>query len=314
MVTGLYAALAASASVFIGILTALLASDLSNLRAEQSRINRRIKTIDARLQSLDDQFQTLQDRVNEVADHLQAQQLQDEAETEVDEFIEEYVGEEFNIPPEDLSGERLQNEFLAFLDQNELNQFQLQELQENLDEIETKLSRSQSPSFLTEPMLSAPISNPEVSAMYDQIDHQWRIHNEERYNRDFRQFVQTVTEIRSLQRERQRLKQRYESLDPSEIKNTLKASVVTIGLSIGFPLLVYFLRVTLEEPLTDLPMYFETSSVFGLWVIGLGWVFNHLWGKLKDDSEDLDDEPELSINEDMEDVPSDADSSGDGSE
>ncbi len=39
MVTGFYAALAAAVSVFIGILTALLKSNLSNLKANENRLS-----------------------------------------------------------------------------------------------------------------------------------------------------------------------------------------------------------------------------------------------------------------------------------
>lgn len=66
MVTGFYAALAGAASVFIGILTALLASNLSNLNAQRERINRRIDAIDARIRSLDDRHQDIQSEIDEI--------------------------------------------------------------------------------------------------------------------------------------------------------------------------------------------------------------------------------------------------------
>jgi hypothetical protein len=52
MPAGLYAALATSASVFIGILTALLVSNLSNLKSERRWITRRLEGIDAKLRGV----------------------------------------------------------------------------------------------------------------------------------------------------------------------------------------------------------------------------------------------------------------------
>lgn len=52
MPVAFYASLAASASIFIGILTALLISNLNNTKAELTQIEFRIKAINARLQSL----------------------------------------------------------------------------------------------------------------------------------------------------------------------------------------------------------------------------------------------------------------------
>jgi len=62
MPTDLYAALATSASVFLGILTALLVSDLSNLKSERSWISRQIEGFDAKLQGLNQERVAIEDK------------------------------------------------------------------------------------------------------------------------------------------------------------------------------------------------------------------------------------------------------------
>jgi hypothetical protein len=66
MLSGFYAALATSASVFIGILTALLANNLSNLKAERHWINRRLEEIDAKLRGLDSEQTDIEDKTHTI--------------------------------------------------------------------------------------------------------------------------------------------------------------------------------------------------------------------------------------------------------
>jgi len=66
MPAGFYAALATSASVFIGILTALLVSNLSNLKAERHWINRRIEEIDAKLRGLDSEQTDIENKTHNI--------------------------------------------------------------------------------------------------------------------------------------------------------------------------------------------------------------------------------------------------------
>ena len=99
MVTGLYASLAASASVFIGILTAILASRVSNLKSERNQIEHRIETIDARLESLDEQRAELEEHIEEILELWEHEDELEYARKRVNEFIETYVGDEFTANP-----------------------------------------------------------------------------------------------------------------------------------------------------------------------------------------------------------------------
>lgn len=66
MFSGFYTALATLASVFIGILTALLVSNLSNLKSERHWINRRIEEIDAKLCSLEREQTEIEDKTHNI--------------------------------------------------------------------------------------------------------------------------------------------------------------------------------------------------------------------------------------------------------
>ncbi|MCU4971131.1 hypothetical protein OB955_00060 [Halobacteria archaeon AArc-m2/3/4] len=61
MTVGLYSALAASASVFIGILTALLVNNLVKLKSEKDLVERRIESLDSRIQGLKQEKNALEE-------------------------------------------------------------------------------------------------------------------------------------------------------------------------------------------------------------------------------------------------------------
>lgn len=291
MVTGFYAALASSASVFIGILTALLTSNLSNLQSEQAHIKRRVRSIDSRLENLDDQRDEFQETVENIRDHWNEQEQQEEAEEQVDQFIEQHVGEEFEIAPEDLNPEIIQREFRQFLGEGELSQYQEAALQERYEDIESQLE--------TSPLGVGPIPNvtpdAEIIAMNRQIEAQWDVHTNQRFNRNYRQWIQTLTEMNALRDERQELVDRYSSLDPSRIRDSLKAGIVTILLSVGIPLATYLAHtlVSIETAF----YWIEPLLVFVLWAIGLGYVFDHIRKQIGEETDELPEEPDVGIDE-----------------
>ncbi len=135
-----YDALAASASVFIGILTALLISNLSTRKTARERIARRITAINARVESLASRRDRLRenlDRIEEVWDN----RAQQDAKEDIEDFIDRYVGSDFIAPIENINQRVLLQELADYLDWEveELNQYHKEELQSRLAEIEAKL-------------------------------------------------------------------------------------------------------------------------------------------------------------------------------
>lgn len=66
MIVGLYSALAASASVFIGILTALLVNNLANLKSEKDLLERRVESLDSRMQGLQQEKENLEEYTSNI--------------------------------------------------------------------------------------------------------------------------------------------------------------------------------------------------------------------------------------------------------
>lgn len=209
MVTGLYASLAASASVFIGILTALLASNISTHKAERNRITYRIRSIDARLQELDDKREELEDVIEDI--------------------------------------------YLTWIDEQRTEE--------------------------------------------DHEDTDWYIHEREEYNRNQQEWLRTKTEIRSLQREQEKLVNRHDALDSSRIRETLKASVLTVLLTVVAPSIGYLAHVVGVPGIETSLWWIEPVIVFFLWAVGLSYVFCHLRDKLNEGFGDLPEEPEIEFTE-----------------
>lgn len=295
MVTGLYASLAASASVFIGVLTAILASKVSNLKSERNQIEHRIETIDARLESLEDQRKELEEHIEDI---LQLWEHEDELEyarEQVREFIEKYVDDEFTADPESLTFEDVTEAYADFAGKSKIDirtdEYILDELEERSDDIKQELEGRSS---ITAEADIGP--DADAAATYRQTEAQQRIHQREEYNRYQHRWHQTKTELQSLQTERYRLDSRYSSLDSSPITSTLRVGVGTIILSVVFPSVAYLLR-EMEVTIIELQPWVEPTLIFSSWVIGLTLIFYHLYKELSEDPDKLPNEPDVDIDE-----------------
>ncbi|WP_188979289.1 hypothetical protein [Halocalculus aciditolerans] len=294
MVTGLYGALAASASVFIGILTALLTSKLTSLSSERNRIDRRVRAIDARLRGLRDRKERLNEKLENIEEMWEDQEQREKAEEQVEDFIENYVGDEFQEDPDEVEPMEVHGAFADFLgvDIADLNDFHTEQLQERYEDVLNKLQPTGG-LFQPAQLPDVPV-DAEVQAAYDQIDHQWQIHNREQYNQNERQWIQTNTEIRGLRRERQKLVDRFNAIDTAQLWGTLRASAVAIILTVFVPLLMYLLRET-ELTFIPAPVAVEAVLVFVIWALGLGYVLYHIRAQISDEdsTEGLPDEPDI---------------------
>lgn len=124
-----YDALAASASVFIGILTALLISNLSTMTTARGRIARRITAIDARCENLN--------HIEEVWETREQQDIKER----VEDFIDQHVGSDFIAPIEHINHGYLLEKLANYLEceVEDLNQYHEDSLQNRMAEIETEL-------------------------------------------------------------------------------------------------------------------------------------------------------------------------------
>lgn len=143
------------------------------------------------------------------------------------------------------------------------------------------------------------LTDSSIIASNRQIEHQWQIHTEERYNRNYRRWIQTMTQIRSLQDERKRLLSRHESLNPSRIRESIRVAVVTIILSVGVPVFAYLLRVSNLVTYSSRQPWIEPTTVFIIWAVGLIYVFKHLSSQLTEDGGNIPNEPEIRLDEEI---------------
>lgn len=248
MVTGFNAALAGAASVFIGILTALLVSNISNTRTEQAQILHRIKTIDSRLESLDEQREELEDQIEDVLWAMEKEDLEEDAEVRVSEFIEECVGDEYSPDPHSVDLESATKAFADFegIDEKEVqtNEFLADEIEDRLDEIRCKIGGpSQSTTANVQP-------SPEQVAAQQQMDIQRRIHQREQHNNFQNRWHQTKSDIQALQNERAKLTPRFEAIGTTE-ENLLRAISLASIFSVVLPLIAYWIRDYSKRPSMD---------------------------------------------------------------
>ncbi|QZP38544.1 hypothetical protein [Halobaculum magnesiiphilum] len=293
MVTGLYAALASAASVFIGILAALLASNLANLSTQRERVEKRIEAIDARLENLDTQYQQFREEMEEIREEEEAIEARQTAEDDVDSFIDSYVGSEWNPDADSVSKTEMEAALRGFLNEAP-NEYHYEELERRIDDVRDELE----PTGLMGPTPSIP-PDAAIIASNNQIEHEWKIHRNQRFNRAYRRWIQTMTEIRSLQGERTKLVNRHESLDPRQYRNTLAAVAAPIVFSVGVPLLFYFFRA-IDRTILQLQPWVEPTIVGASWVIGLFVVLYHLWQEVSEDRIELPESPDTELDGDTE--------------
>ncbi|WP_418284879.1 hypothetical protein [Halorubrum sp. DTA46] len=294
MVTGFYAALAGAASVFIGILTALLASNISNRRSEQTQLIHRIKAIDSRLQSLDEQRQDLENQIDRVRRAMEHEDLENDATERVSQFIDDYVGNEFSPKPTAIDLEDVIDAFANYEgdDTKEIkaDEYLTDELDGRLDEIKRELG-GRSPYAEADIQPSA-----EQIAVQRQMDTQRRIHQRDQYNNFQNRWHQTKTDIQTLLNERAKLVPRFEATESIDT-DLLWAIVAAIGLSVGVPLFAYLLHISGTVLIRGVQPWVEPTGIFVIWVIGLGIVFHHLRDQFSDDGEDLPNKPEVTLDE-----------------
>lgn len=294
MVTEFYAALAGAASVFIGILTAMLVSNISNTRTEQAQILHRIKTIDSRLESLDQQREELEEEIEDILWVMEKEDLEEDAEVRVSEFIDEYVGYDYSPDPNSVD---LESATKAFADYEGMSKKEVQadefltdELEARLDDIRRRLSGRSAKADLQP-------SSEQVAAQ-QQMDTQRRIHQREQHNNYQNRWHQTKSDIQALQNERAKLTPRFEAIGTTE-EDLLRAIGVASIFSVVLPLFAYWIRVSGFVIIRNVPVWFEPTGIILIWVIGLVYVFNHLREQLDEDGGELPDEPEVELDEDV---------------
>jgi len=331
----LYIGLATTAGIFIGILTALLISRLTNLKEEKSRLEKRIKTLNVKIESLNSREKKYGEDLILIEGKWEKEKIQN-AKDDVEDFINSYVGKEIIEPVENLTEQRLHTLFSAYMELD-INEYHEKELEKRRDEIEIELAKKLSEGFIednygsnekisiekvksefkkeyqisdldekTSTQLEKQINKRkkpligglEIPNIFDQsvlypsirsisngaliskteID----LYEKQHYDTLRMKLTKIITERQSLERERENLKNKYDSIDPNEIRVYLHRIMLSICLSVIVPFLILFLKsipISLELPSYinfSLLLFLEPIIVFVSWLLGLSIVFFYI--------------------------------------
>lgn len=270
MVVGLYAALAATAGVFVGLLTAYLVSRIVGLKAECRRIEKRVKSIDARIDSLQNYREW---RDNQISD-MDRRNAEMNAAEQVDDFIEEYVGDVWSPSPSQVDFEELKTAFIEYMniDPEDFTDHHADALAERDGDALEEL-QPQSSSMLD---LGGMPPSTEIVAANRQTEALWDIHWDTVYERRTSDYVEIATEMKSLTNEREQLVSHYEESNPTELMGVLRSTGWIILFSVFIPLLVYlFNSIGVVYPMPSGDSW-EAVFVFLSWCFGLGLTYRYI--------------------------------------
>lgn len=290
----LYDALAGSASIFIGILAALLVNRIISDENDRSQIRQRVDYINSNVEGMKQRRNEIDDRLEAIFADEHQQNQRESANEYLDDFISEISGDEFEIDDSEPIYPVISDKFESFVDEDDWSNWAFQiALIERFDEITTALGKED-------------------------------IRYEKHMGWEFRKLRQTleqhqrglildqrIADRRSLNRELKemkdlynRLDSRYDALNISKHRTLLGVLAASLGLSVGVPLLTHAAHVIGPIQASSTAASCEPIFVVGSWVAGLllviGWIFIDTD---PDKEEELDDLEDLEITTFTEEVP-----------
>ena len=152
-----YGSLAASASVFVAILTALLVNNYVQIKSDWRRVKNELDRIEEELEGLKDRRDDYQDTVDTLVEKRESD-YREEAEKQVNEFIESEVPSEYLNPIENLDIEELYQDLIEFhdcedadeLEDSPIDYHHRDVVEERLDGIENQILNEYIPSFTSD--------------------------------------------------------------------------------------------------------------------------------------------------------------------
>lgn len=299
---GLYAALATTAGVFVGLLNAYLVSRISGLKGERRRIEQRVKSINARLDPLRTQREWRDKQIDEQIDRREKEQ----AENDVSDFIDHHVGGEWSPNPDDLTLDEIIDNLADYLEceRSDLLSHHIEEIQERQPDIREELRPAGGDKMygMGPPMNDIPLDSSTRVAI-DQNETQWEIYDRTLLDRRTADFASLRTEIESLQEEKDRLSHQYSRANPCELIDGVKSTGWAIILSVGIPLFVYLLHAIEQTITIPFGNLIEPVLVFISWSFGLILSFQYVRTEVTDVEDNF---PESSIDEEEQEPNGDA--------
>lgn len=287
-----YGGLAIAASVFVGILTAYIVTRLSDLKSERSQLRQRIESIDAELEVLETRHDF---RINKL-EETEEKWRHESAEKDVDQFIEYEVGSRWNPSHEEVTVEDALDALIEYQDltEDDLIQRHVDTLEERWEEIIDELKPRETVSSLGA-MPSADVSNETYEAANWIIEALWNIYEMEKYDTHDTEVMNVRRRVEELLEKRKRLEERYESLDPKQLRDSIKSTIIPIILSVVIPLIARFLHeIGLQSTVISPTMaLIEPMIVLIIWIIGFFWTLWFVWKRVTRTDEELQSPPQF---------------------
>lgn len=280
-----YGVLATTASIFVGILTAYLVTRLSDLKSERERVKRRIAAIDTELEILKTRHEFRIENIQATEERWQ----QEEAADQVDNFISYNVGDEWSPPPDDVEVQDAVNAMIEYrnITEDELIQTHVDTLEERWDEVIDELETT--PYGIA---ASVAVSEPAYEAANWIRETLWEIYEQEKYDSHDTEALNIQRKAEELEERRAALEDQYDSLDPEQLEESVKATIVPIGLSVVLPLFIRLLHELGWTVSVPYPWNFlEPVLVWIAWLIGFLWTLNFVWTRIQETDDGLSNSP-----------------------
>lgn len=173
-----YGSLAASASVFVAILTALLVNSYVTIKSDRRQVKNELNRIKEELEGLRDQRDNHQEEIDALVEKREAD-YREKAKKQVNEFIESKIPSEYAKPIEQLNVEELYQDLINFhgydsaeeLEDSPINLHHRELLEEQIDDIEDQILNEVIPPFASkyEQKSWDPESDPEHDSLFEKL-------------------------------------------------------------------------------------------------------------------------------------------------
>ena len=317
-----YTTLATSASIFLGLLTALIINQLVDDRAEKSRIHERVRGLTSELSTLQEQREDLEQYLIDEGERFGEELHKKNINSEIDAFFQGSLALDNKIPISEFDWIRLKEEYGAYKDE-ELSHWEIFELADRGDEawkIVEERDLRHADTFRKRVSVGLTILKNRIRQTTlmdivlgpDSTDDQ-----AQDLSTAFREVMKETTQetvisdrdaewhrvnskIESLNAEIDDRWQDYQAINTEDRLTTLAVIAFSASLSVILPLIGLVLNVTgwtlsVPQRLNHLDLL-----LIGLfWVFGIVAVFNHIYQIIqneRDDEEPDIDRPDISIN------------------
>lgn len=275
--TSLYGSLAGAASIFIGIIAALLVNRVISSENERTQLNQRVAQINSQRLAMHERRDEIDERLEALFDSSLKDQINQRANQDLDEFLEEHQNEDFDINDDNNRYFAILDEFRTCIDEDDWSEWHYTNaLIERFSEVLEELDIQGTSGYTTLEW--------EIRKLRDSIEETNRHLIQDHRITDRRALNQNLRELEQLY---DWISSRYSSLDVSQHEASLKVLIKSLVASVVVPLIFYTLHVV-GPVITSSPLLagVEVLSVLLVWIGGLALVISHIHSEIQKETQD----------------------------